>query len=421
MEGVLVTINSLAGAAGIGMVGSFFKGAAYMTRIHPKQSTNKVSATMFLHGAGNLLFSYSLYKYLSKVAPTEIKQFNNLYGTVSVMSGLGAVALNKRKTRGDLSFVPYYVLGEIITFVAIAAIMHTPFLETDVAKKLQCRFFSIMQLPYLGVVGYATYAGPGKSNTPDMDPSLPSFMRDLTEEAQDKVYSEPEGLFLNLRTILLAEDGTANNLMLVGDSGSGKTATIERLAFLIKQNDIPGFENCRVYSLTANDLEASDGVGHFARNIQNVKTFVEGKTAAGGKVILFIDELHQLIGAGAHRDNANGADQHLLPLLTNPNLRVIGASTPSDLRHFQSNMALYNRFTRLDIKPLSSEQRHAIVLAILERYELPATLADKESLKNGVPRTLHRILALTKSRMNTTGASAEEAFDWANNIVNPPH
>ena len=417
-----MTINSLAGAAGIGMVGSFFKGAAYMTRIHPKQSTSKVSATMFLHGAGNLLFSYSLYRYLSKVAPTEIKQFNNLYGTVSVLSGLGAVALNKRKTRGDLSFVPYYVLGEIITFVAIAAIMHTPFLETDVAKNLQCRFFSIMQLPYLGVVGYATYAGPGKSNTPDMDPSLPSFMRDLTEEAQDNVYSEPEGLLENLKTILLAEDGTANNLMLVGESGSGKTAAIERLAFLIKQDQVTGFENCKVYSLTANDLCATDGlVGQFERRIQNLRAFMEEKTAAGGKVILFIDEVHQLIGAGSHRSNAHGADQHLLPIITNPNLRLIGALTPSDLRHFQSNMALYNRFTRLDIRPVSSEQRHLIVLAILARYDLPVSLANKEALKSGVPRTLHRILSLTKSRMNITGASAQEAFDWANNIVNPPH
>lgn len=408
-------INFLVSAGKIGLYGTGFKMAAYAIR-----SSKKSNKAWVFHGAGNFLYICSLYMYLSKVAPAKLDNFQKMYWAFSIIPTAGGLAVDDSKPQ-TLPKIALYVTGEVVSFIAIGAIVSTPFIEQDPLSRAQCQAFSMMQAPVIGAVGYSTLGGLSASGGVwrAIPTNLPSFMKDLTETAQEKVYIEPEGLIDDIKSILLAEDDAANNVMLRGESGSGKTALAEHLAVLIKKGELAGFENCRVYSCTAKDMIADQiYVGQVAGNVKKLEKFIEGRIATGERVILFIDEIHQLIGAGTSIGNKHGVDQYLLTLLTNPKLHVIGATTPLDYHHFNGNVALSNRFTKLDLPVLSPELKRNIMTAVLKKHGLPENLTNSDVLRRGVPRDIHRLLALTKSRMmNVQETSAEDALKWAARVT----
>ncbi|MBQ1223920.1 MAG: ATP-dependent Clp protease ATP-binding subunit [Oscillospiraceae bacterium] len=160
---------------------------------------------------------------------------------------------------------------------------------------------------------------------------------------------------------------TKNNPVLVGDPGVGKTAIAEGLAGLIVQKKVPPeLENTRLLSLDLSAVIAGTKYrGDFEERIRNILSEV----ISDGNTVLFIDELHTLVGAGG-AEGAIDAANILKPALARGELRLIGATTLEEYRRFiEKDAALERRFQKIDVSEPTFEEASAIVLGLRSRYE----------------------------------------------------
>ena len=199
--------------------------------------------------------------------------------------------------------------------------------------------------------------------------ALSKFGRDLTEAAEqgklDPVIGRDEEI---RRVIQILSRRTKNNPVLIGEPGVGKTAIAEGLAQRIVAGDVPeGLKNRRVWSLDIGSLLAGSKYrGEFEERLKAVLT--EIRESAGG-VVLFIDELHTIVGAGA-AEGAVDAANLLKPMLARGELRCIGATTLEEYRkHIEKDAALERRFAPVLVEEPSLEDTIAILRGLKERYE----------------------------------------------------
>jgi len=199
--------------------------------------------------------------------------------------------------------------------------------------------------------------------------ALEKFGRDLTQAAEngklDPVIGRDEEI---RRVIQVLSRRTKNNPVLIGDPGVGKTAIAEGLAQRIVAGDVPeGLKGKRVWALDIGALVAGSKYrGEFEERLKAVLNEIK---AAEGQVILFIDELHTIVGAGA-AEGAVSAGNLLKPMLARGELRAIGATTLDEYRkHIEKDAALERRFQPIYVGEPSVADTIAILRGLKERYE----------------------------------------------------
>jgi ATP-dependent Clp protease ATP-binding subunit ClpB len=199
--------------------------------------------------------------------------------------------------------------------------------------------------------------------------ALEKFGRDLTELAEqgklDPVVGRDEEI---RRVIQVLSRRTKNNPVLIGDPGVGKTAIAEGLAQRIVAGDVPeGLKGKRVWALDIGSLLAGSKYrGEFEERLKAVLTEIQ---SSEGQIVLFIDELHTIVGAGAAEGAVDAANM-LKPMLARGELRAIGATTLDEYRkHVEKDAALERRFQPVFVGEPSVADTIAILRGLKERYE----------------------------------------------------
>jgi ATP-dependent Clp protease ATP-binding subunit ClpB len=200
--------------------------------------------------------------------------------------------------------------------------------------------------------------------------SLAKYTRDLTDLARsgklDPVIGRDEEI---RRAMQVLSRRTKNNPVLIGDPGVGKTAIVEGIALRIAAGDVP--ESLKDKKILALDLGALVAGTKFRGEFEErLKSVLKEVGAAEGEIILFIDELHTLVGAGAAEGAVDAANM-LKPALARGDLRCIGATTLDEYRkHIEKDKALERRFQPVFVGEPSLEDAVAILRGLKERYEV---------------------------------------------------
>src|SRR5213075_3099898 len=199
--------------------------------------------------------------------------------------------------------------------------------------------------------------------------ALEKFGVDLTERAElgqlDPVIGRDDEI---RRSIQVLSRRTKNNPMLIGEPGVGKTAIVEGLAQRIVAGDVPeSLKGKRVWALDiAGLLAGSKYRGEFE---ERLKAVLEEIANAAGEIIVFIDELHTIVGAGAAEGAVDAANM-LKPMLARGELRCVGATTLDEYRkHIEKDAALERRFQPVFVGEPSVSDTIAILRGLKERYE----------------------------------------------------
>jgi len=223
--------------------------------------------------------------------------------------------------------------------------------------------------------------------------SLARYGRDLTELARkgklDPVVGRDEEI---RRVIQVLSRRTKNNPVLIGEPGVGKTAVVEGLAQRIVRQDVPeGLKNKKIFALDMGALVA--GAKYRGEFEERLKAVLKEITDAQGQIVLFIDELHTVVGAGA-AEGAMDASQMLKPMLARGELHTVGATTLDEYRkHIEKDAALERRFQPVMVGEPTVDDTISILRGLRERYEIHHGVKFKDAALVAAAVLSHRYIS----------------------------
>ena len=226
----------------------------------------------------------------------------------------------------------------------------------------------------------------------DQYQALERFTRDLNHQAADGKIDPVIGRDEEIRRVLqILSRRTKNNPVLIGEPGVGKTAIAEGIAIRIVQGDVPeGLKDTRLHALDMGALIA--GAKYRGEFEDRLKAVVQEVTQAEGRILLFIDEIHTLVGAGA-AEGAIDAANILKPALARGELKAIGATTLDEYRKYlEKDKALERRFQTVVVDEPSVEDTISILRGIRERYEVHHGVRINDSAIVAAAQLSHRYI-----------------------------
>jgi len=238
----------------------------------------------------------------------------------------------------------------------------------------------------------------GNQRVTDADPegkfrALERYTQDLTELARKGELDPVIGRDAEIRrTMQVLSRRTKNNPVLIGEPGVGKTAIVEGIAQRITDGDVP--ESLKDKRLVALDLGALVAGAKYRGEFEDrLKAVLKEVTSADGQIIMFIDELHTLVGTGA-AEGAQDAANMLKPALARGQLRCIGATTLDEYRkHVEKDKALERRFQPVTVGEPSEEDTLAILRGIKEKYEVHHGIRIQDAALVAAARLSSRYIA----------------------------
>ncbi|MGN6373657.1 MAG: ATP-dependent Clp protease ATP-binding subunit [Solirubrobacteraceae bacterium] len=236
-------------------------------------------------------------------------------------------------------------------------------------------------------------SGPGMAPPEEEQKPLERFWRDLTELAEqgklDPVIGRDEEI---RRVIQVLSRRTKNNPVLIGEPGVGKTAIVEGLAQRIVSGDVP--ESLRERRVIALDIGALIAGAVYRGEFEDrLKAVLKEVSEAQGQIIMFLDELHTIVGAGAAQGAVDAANL-LKPMLARGELRCVGATTLDEYRkHIEKDAALERRFQPVMVGEPSVQDTIAILRGLKERYEVHHKVTIQDSALIAAATLSHRYIA----------------------------
>jgi len=230
-----------------------------------------------------------------------------------------------------------------------------------------------------------SYEGEDEDSSSSKESALDSFCENLNEKAKKQLIDPLIGRSTEVnRLIQILSRRRKNNPLLVGDPGVGKTAIVEGLAFRIIEKDVPDvISNTLIFSLDMGSILAGTRYrGDFEERIKAVLKEIEALDDA----VLFIDEIHTVIGAGATSGGSMDASNLLKPSLQGQQLRCIGSTTYKEYRQFfDKDRALSRRFQKIDVEEPSIPDTIKILMGLKSRFEVFHGLRySNEAIKTAV-------------------------------------
>ena len=260
--------------------------------------------------------------------------------------------------------------------------------------------------------------------------SLEKYGRDLTDMARkgklDPVIGRDEEI---RRVVQILSRRSKNNPALIGDPGVGKTAIVEGLAQRIINGDVPeGLKKKRLFQLDMSALVA--GAKYRGEFEERLKAVLKEITESAGEIILFVDEMHTVVGAGA-AEGAMDAGNMLKPMLARGELHMIGATTLDEYRkHVEKDPALERRFQPVLVEEPSVEDTISILRGLKERYEVhhgvritdpaviaAATLSHRYISDRHLPDKAIDLIDEAAARLRTEIDSKPQALDEADRLI----
>ena len=242
--------------------------------------------------------------------------------------------------------------------------------DSDDEMQSLCREFNLHQNKIMSVIKSERKQNVNSDNPESGYKSLEKYGRDLTAMARvgklDPVIGRDEEI---RRTVEILSRRTKNNPVLIGEPGVGKTAIVEGLARRIVAGDVPeSLKNKTLYSLDMGSLIA--GAKYRGEFEERLKSVLNEIAKSDGQILLFIDEIHTVVGAGA-AEGAMDAGNLLKPMLARGELRCIGATTLNEYRKYiEKDTALERRFQPVMVDQPTVEDTISILRGLKERYEV---------------------------------------------------
>jgi len=200
---------------------------------------------------------------------------------------------------------------------------------------------------------------------------LAKYARDLNQEVIDNKIDPIIGRDEEIRRLIeIISRKTKNNPVLIGEPGVGKTAIVEGLAQRIINNDVPeNLKDKKIYELSLPSLIA--GASFQGQFEQRLNSIIKQVKAADGKIILFIDEIHQLVGTGRNSGGSMDAANIFKPMMARGEIKIIGATTLNEYREYiEKDAALERRMQKVYVKEPSKKEALTILRGLKERWEL---------------------------------------------------